>query len=56
MRETKRSNRQRLRTIQIRRFCAESLRCAQLPLVCRAPHLLRAIARHRFQRSMLSVE
>jgi len=43
----KRSNRQCLRALQIRRLGAESLRRAELALVRRTPHLLRALASHR---------
>jgi hypothetical protein len=44
---------QRLCTIQVRRFRTKSLRCSQLPVVCRAPHLLRTVTRDGFPRSLL---
>lgn len=51
-----RSNRQRLRALQIRRFRAKSLRRPQLALVRRPPHLLRAQPRDGFPGSLLSLE
>ena len=51
-----RSNRQRLRPLQIRRFCPKSLRRPQLPLVRRPPHLLRTQPRHRLPGSLLPAQ
>lgn len=51
-----RPNRQRLRTLQIRRLSANRLRRAQQPLVRRPPHLLRAIPRDRLPRSLLPTQ
>lgn len=51
-----RSHRQCLRTIQIRRLSATSLRCAELPVVCGTTYILRTFARHRFSRSVLPLE
>jgi len=53
---TIRSNRQRLCTLQIRRLRPKSLRRPQLALVRRAPHLLRALPRHRLPRSVLPAQ
>lgn len=51
-----RSHRQRIRTLQVRRLRAEGMRCAQLALVRRAAHLLRAQPRDRFPGGVLSAE
>lgn len=51
-----RSHWQCLRAIQVRRRCTNSLRYVELPLVCGATYILRAIPRHRFPRSMLSIK
>ena len=53
---TIRSNRQRLRTLQIRRLGAKSLRRAKLALVRRSTHLLRALTGDRLPRSVLQAE
>jgi hypothetical protein len=51
-----RSHRQRLRALQVRRRRAESLRRAELALVRRSSHILRAFARYGLPRSVLSAE
>lgn len=48
-----RSNRQRLRALQIRGLRPKGLRRSQLPLVRRPPYLLRALARDRLPGSVL---
>ena len=51
-----RSNRQRLRTLQVRRLGATSVRRAQQSMVRRSAHLLRIEPRDGLPRSMLPVE
>jgi hypothetical protein len=51
-----RSDRQRLRALQVRRQRAKGVRRPQQPLVRRAPHLLRAVARHGLPRGLLPPE
>lgn len=51
-----RSDRQRLRTLQIRGFGPEGLRRLELALVCGSSDLLRAQSRHGFQGGVLQVE
>lgn len=51
-----RSDRQRLRALQIRRLGPKRLRRPQQPLVCRTSYLLRAFTRDRLPGSLLPAE
>lgn len=51
-----RSDRKRVRTLQVRRLRSEGLRRAELALVRGAAHLLRAVARDGFPRGVLPAE